>query len=139
MAAMPRKFKKGSLHFGEGLEDAILVDFALQEGRLDALAEYIDKNDCWIHPVVGETILQLLEGTHRYHRLSWGRSKKLNPKQSPLLETVKRDFELAKQVRRKGGFQRGMYARVCHEVGQKQSPKLSGITVQRLVRTFRKI
>ena len=133
-----RNFEKTSLSFSDGLEEAILVDFALQEGRLEALAEYIEKNDCWIHPVIGETILRLLNGTHKDHRLIWGRSKKRNPKQKPLLETVKRDFDLAQKVAKRGGFERAMFADVCHKVGQAQTPKLSGATVQNLVRPFRK-
>ncbi|WP_206539325.1 hypothetical protein [Aurantiacibacter luteus] len=114
------------------------VDFDIQMGNVEGLAEYIRRNEGWVHPVAGETILQLLDGTHRTHRLKWRRSPKLNPKQMPLRETVKRDYELAKEVARKGGFRRGMYARVCHEVGQNQSPKMSGKTVEKLVRPHRK-
>lgn len=134
---MSIKSKSLAEYWGDGLEEAVCVDFDVQMGKLDALAAYIRKHEGWVHPVVGETILQLLDGNHRTHRLEWARSKKLNPKQLHLHETVRRDYELSIAVARRGGFRRGMYARVCHEVGQEQSPKLSGITVQRLVRPFR--
>lgn len=135
---MSMDYKSLANFWNGGLEEALCVDFDLQTGKLDALPEYIRKNDGWIHPVVGETILRLLDGVHPQHKLEWARSDKFNPKQMTLVETVARDFELAKEVARRGGFRRAHYAQVCKAVGDKSKSPLSGITVQRLVRPFRK-
>lgn len=124
------------MFFLDGLEEAIDVSLAIEEGRVEILETYVRENN-WIHPIVGEVILHLLDGTHTAYRLEWGRSRKLTPTELSPTEALYRNDYLRQQVQERGGFKRGMYARICHEVGAQMRPPLEGRTVERLVRRFR--
>ncbi len=114
--------------------------YALTEmhyGRLGWLAEHIRRCNFQISPAVARKILSMLENSEPecFFELKAVRRAGLAPRaQQPRLQLF-RDFDMAVEVARKGGFRRGQLMRVCFEVGKPYG--LSDKYVAKRIRQYR--
>lgn len=106
-------------------------------GRLDWLAVHIRRCDYQISPAVARKILAMLEGsdTNCRFQLKAVRNSELPPNARDKTQTASRDAELALEVARIGGFERGQISRACFEVGKRHG--LSPEYVKKRIRPFR--
>lgn len=111
----------------------------MDAGRLDWLRFHIIQENFKIDELVARKLLELVVGAHPDLQLVLIKNPKLNPKSKHHFVVDVRDLELAEEVARRGGFERGMLPRVCHEVGDEQDPKLMGSTVAKLARRYKKM
>jgi len=121
-------------------EDAIVAGHAaweLHHGRIDHLAYHILQSDFQIHPVVARKILALIDGSEPklLFEMKLVRRSDLPPAYKDPHSIEARNFDMAIEVARRGGFARGRGKRVCHEVGKLYS--LSGLFVSRCVKPYR--
>tara|TARA_R110000868_G_scaffold34144_3_gene123444 strand:- start:8001 stop:8507 length:507 start_codon:yes stop_codon:yes gene_type:complete len=92
----------------------------LHYGRLGWLAEHIRRSDFRIDTLVAQKLLAMLEGTEPdcLFEIRLARRSNIPPRASdPRLQNI-RNFEMAMEVARLGGFKRGHLLRACHEVAR---------------------
>ena len=113
------------------------ASFAVNEmhyGRLEWLAEHIIRCDYRINPIVARKILEMIKNLNPecLFELSAIRKTGLPPAYKDPQLTEMRNFDMAIDVARLDGFQRGHLMRACHAVGRKYNLK------QEQVRRFTK-
>ncbi|WP_152608674.1 hypothetical protein [Croceibacterium mercuriale] len=108
-------------------------------GRLEWLAEHIRRSEMQIGRIASEKLLALIEGSDPdcLFKLVAVRNPALPPAKTDARLRAMRDFDLAIEVARRGGFRRGQLMHACHEVGQATTPKISSDTLAKRVRPFR--
>ncbi|WP_120075867.1 hypothetical protein [Aurantiacibacter odishensis] len=90
----------------------------LHMGRLRWFAEHLRATGGRIHPLVCQTILELMEGGHPYYTLEVVRRSDLPTATKNSQLELFRDADMALAVARIGGFRRGPHKDACHKVGK---------------------
>lgn len=107
----------------------------MHQGRLEWLAEHIRRCDFQISPIVAKKLLHLLDGSdpNCLFELKAVRKAGLPPRASDPRARLARDFDLAVEVARLGGFKRAYRERVCAEVAERQ-----GMATEYVIKCVRK-
>lgn len=109
----------------------------LHYGRLEWLAEHIRCSNFQIDPEVARKLLAMIEGTDSncFFEVRLARRSDIPPRaHDPQLSEI-RDAEMAIEVAKLGGFQRGHLKRACHKVAEAYGLKAD--YVERKVRLHR--
>lgn len=113
--------------------------YELHHGRIEWLGEHVRRSNLQISPAVAHKILSLIGPGNDdcTFELRLVRRSDLPPARRDRFLQRARDFEMAVEVARRGGFERAQNKRVCHAVGKLPEYGLAGATVSKLVRPLR--
>lgn len=109
----------------EFFESVGLAIHGLQHGRLDWLADHIRLSGLQIHPSVAGKLLEVLEQSNSEGlvELVARRRPNLPPRAGDKTAIHVRNYEMACEVARRGGFKRGTLKDACFQVGKQYSLK----------------
>ncbi len=116
---------------------AMLASSELHYGRIEWLAEHIRLSNFNIRPVVAQKLLALIEGGQKnlIYEIKIVRRSDLPPRHEDPQLLHSRNYEMACEVARLGGFERGKLAMACHTVGTRHG--LRQATVMRLIAPYK--